>query len=381
MNRSVLSEVFHSTSLRIAPGTLTVAASWRHPERGPVDCPAHHLVAAHIRQAGFTVDCRPLPGENMSEDHAAGLATVVAVSYERPEGGHRGIALAARSEDTGAVQFAHRQIDAWRAVLRTRRVLHVTARTAETSTDDAPPRSTPVQVVPVQASPGSRHPWGICGCPTGAMCPSAEHSERSLRRFLDRGDEVIVVGVPAAGAGPWSAGAFLEGVRWAGTPKQAETLPVADPDRVAFVVAPGAVVSQAADVLRALRRRFPRLRGQHPWEWCYTMDDLHTAVGSVLAQSDVLLVAGQGASPAVRAAVVQAVRTGVRVRDVTTLERLRPDDIDAATITVLDAEDDGREYRAVNRALDGLGPTSHVWRHVVSSTTAPRTSAYGLLRP
>lgn len=373
MNRSVLSEVLHSTTLRVAPGTVTVATSWRHPTRGPVDCPAHRLVGAHVRQAGLlAADHRSLHNEDVRADLAAAPTTVVVVSYEKPDGaGYRGIALAANSEDTAAVRLARQQVESWRAVLRTRRVLHVAPRTAEGAVDGSRPRSTPV---PPQASSDSSSPWRACGCSARVRCPSTENAERSLRRFLDRGDEVVVVGVPAGGAGPgatWPKEALREGAGWVATPQQAETLAVVDPDRLAFVVAPGAVVSEAAAALKVLRRRFPRLRGQHPWEWCYTMDDLHTTIGSLLAQSDALLVTGRGVSPAVRAAVTHAARTGVRVRDITALDRLRPDDIDAATITVLDGEDDGREYRAVTQALDGLGPTSHVWRHVGTSTAAP----------
>ncbi|MFE9768028.1 4-hydroxy-3-methylbut-2-enyl diphosphate reductase [Streptomyces sp. NPDC005808] len=374
MNRSVLSEVFHSTTLRVFPGTLVVAVSWRHPSRGPVDCPAHRLVGAHVRRAGVTTDHRPLHDGDLRDDLTAPPTTVVAVSYEKPEGGHCGIALAARSEDTAALQLAHRQIESWKAVLRTRRVLHVAPRTAKSTVNGPRPRSTPV---PPQSSSNSPSSWQTCGCPARVGCPSAENVQLSLRRFLDRGDEVVVVGVPAGGRGAgatWSKGALREGAGWVVTPQQAETLAVVDPDRLAFVVAPGAVVSEAAAVLKVLRRRFPRLRGQHPREWCYTMDDLHTATGSLLAQSDVLLVTGRGISPAVRVAVTYAARTGVRVFDITALDRLRPEDIDAATITVLDAEDDGREYRGVTRALDGLGPTNHVWRHVSTSTAAPRST-------
>lgn len=404
MNRSVLCEVLHSTSLTVPPGTLAVAASWRHPTRGLVDCPAHPLIGAHIRRAGFTADCRPLPEEDIRGGATAAPTTVVAVSYQGPEGGHRGIALAAHREDTGAVRLAHRQIAAWQAVLRTRRVLHPTVPTPHRATDGATdgvtdmvtdgarPHRTPVPAQAAAPAPG--RPWRVCGCPARVGCPAAENGERALRRFLGRGDEVIVVGVPAGGAGAWPAwptGSLPEGVRRVGTPEQADGLSVPAPDRVAFVVAPGAVISEAATVLRALRRRFPRLRGQHPREWCYTMDDHHTALGSALAQSDVLLVigggsgagssgvtggghgggSGRGTSPAVGVAVAQAARAGVPVRAVPTLDRLRPADIDAATITVLDAQDDGPEYQAVSRALDGLGPTAHVWRQVVSTTTAP----------
>ncbi|MEU0700813.1 4-hydroxy-3-methylbut-2-enyl diphosphate reductase [Streptomyces bacillaris] len=431
MNRSKRSDVFPSTSLPVPPGTVAVATRWWHPLRGPMDCPAHPLLTAHARQAGFTVDARPWEQTAVNGDDRGPVGTtVVAVSYERPEGGHRGIALAARSEDSAAVAFAHRQIESWQAVLRTRRVLYVSEETPlpEAPPEDSPrPDHTPAPHAPGPWAPTTwtsgglhtpaphphapavpRHPapspsrphpssvppqgtrargavWLPCGCPAASACPSAAAAERSLHRSLARGDEVVVVGAPVAGTG----GGWLRR-RPAGTVKrvvseaEAERLTVLDPERLSFVVTPGAVVSRATAILRVLRRRFPRLRGQHPWEWCYTTDDLDTAVGSVLGQSDALLVTGNGDSPLVRTALARAARSGLRVREVTSLDRLRPQDVDGATITVLHtpapppdhtggAPDDSPDHREegtgrdVSRVLDGLGPTGHICRTVRST--------------
>lgn len=365
MNRSVLTEVLHSTTLHVTPGSLTVATSWRHPTRGLVDCPAHRLLAAHARQSGLDADSRSLPDEDLRDGLTTAPTTVFTVSYERPEGGHRGLALAAHSDDTTALSLARRQIESWRAVLRTRRVLYVTAQNYL-----APgPSNVPV---PAQSPRASRNRWRICGCPASVPCSSAENAERALLRFLDRGDEVVVVGTPATGSGAWALRAVQRNPRTISTPQQAENLSVTDPDRLAFVVAPGAVVSEAAGILNVLRRRHPRLRGQHPSEWCYTMDDLHTTVGAALAQSDRLLVVGRDITPATRAALAQVTRTALPVRAVTTLDRLRPKDIDAATITVVDATATGRDLRQVRQALDGLGPASHVRRQAHSSKETPQ---------
>ncbi|MEW2067440.1 4-hydroxy-3-methylbut-2-enyl diphosphate reductase [Streptomyces sp. NPDC007346] len=436
MNRSKRSDVFLSTSLPVAPGALAVATAWWHPLRGPMDCPAHPLLTAHARQAGFAVDARPWEEAAVNgDDRGPAGTTVVAVSYERPEGGHRGIALAARSEDSAAVAFAHRQIASWQAVLRTRRVLYVNEETAppahptpttsvlptpgphtpglpnpglhtpepHTSGLHTPAPHTPAPHAPAppQARGGAVGAWLPCGCPAASACPAAASAERSLHRSVARGDEVVVVGAPAAGTGGgWPSRAPAGTVKRAATEAQAETLTVKDPERLAFVIAPGAVVSRSSGILRVLRRRFPRLRGQHPWEWCYTTDDLDTAVGSVLGQSDALLVTGGGDSPLVRTALARAARSGIRTREVTSLDRLRPEDIDGATITVLHTatpeqedsrslpscpegtrsapgrrEGGGGSIRDVPRILDGLGPTGHIHR-TVRSTALP--SPFGL---
>ncbi|MFD4527205.1 4-hydroxy-3-methylbut-2-enyl diphosphate reductase [Streptomyces sp. NPDC058470] len=355
-----------------------MATSWTHPVRGLVGCPAHRLLTAHAQQAGYEAHSQALPHTVMHSDSVA-PTTVFTVSYENPDGGHRGLAIAVHGSDTTAAAFARRQIASWSAVLRTRRVLYVLPRKPERRADTA---QGPDAAVPGQQSGHSPAPWRPCGCPSTTACGSAENAARSLRRFLDREDDVIVVGAPnAPGSAAWRDGTPHADGRAVATPRQAESLAVADPDRLAFVVAPGTAVTEAARILSVLRRRFPRLKGQHPREWCYTMDDLHTAVGSVLAQSDILLVTGRGDSPVVRTALTQAAGTGVRVRDIRALDHLCPQDTDAATIALLDASADERVNRQVAQALDGLGPASHVHRQVRSTALTHSATSPGPARP
>ncbi len=342
--------------------------------RGPIGCPAHHLLTAHARRAGYEAHSQALREPVAAHSDGATPTTVFAVSYENPDGGHSGLAVAAPGSDTATAAFARDQIASWSTALRTRRLLYVhldASRKHANSTDPTGRTDTSTTWVPRQHPGHSPTPWQACGCPAATACDAAENATRSLRRFLDRGDDVLVVGVPdAPGPRAWRAGDLHARGRPVMTPDQAESLTVPDPDRLAYVVAPGTVVTEAARVLGVLRRRFPRLKGQHPREWCYTMDDLYTAVGSVLAQSDVLLVTGRGDSPVVRTALPQAARMRVYVRHVPALDHLRPQDTDAATIAVLDASADERVHRQVTQALDGLGPSSHVRRQV-------RTTAQG----
>ncbi|MBC3839714.1 hypothetical protein GXW82_04165 [Streptacidiphilus sp. 4-A2] len=61
-----------------------------------------------------------------------------------------------------------------------------------------------------------------------------------------------------------------------------------------------------------LRRRFPRLRGQHPDEWCYTTTDLHSLTRSAIAECDLVLLAGHGRSPASVIATAEAAQAVCR---------------------------------------------------------------------
>ncbi|MFI6409391.1 4-hydroxy-3-methylbut-2-enyl diphosphate reductase [Streptomyces sp. NPDC050548] len=355
-----------------------MATSWTHPVRGPIDCPAHHLLTAHARRAGYEAHSQVL---RQPVTHADGptQTTVFAVSYENPDCGHSGLAIAVHGSDTATAAFAREQISSWSTALRTRRMLYVRLDAPQEHLDTAGRTDTSL---PRQQPGHSPTSWRACGCPGTTACAAAEYATRSLHRFLDRGDDVLIVGVPnTPGSRTWRDGILHAQGRPVATLDQAESLTVPDPDRLAYVVAPGTVITEATRVLNVLRRRFPRLKGQHPREWCYTMDDLNTAVGSVLAQSDVLLVTGRGDSPVVRTALPQAARMEVRVRHVPALDHLRPQDTDAATIAVLDASPDGRVRRQVTQALDGLGPASHACRQVRTTTPGSFTLCAGPTKP
>ncbi|GAB3949560.1 hypothetical protein GCM10028832_01810 [Streptomyces sparsus] len=317
---------------------------------------------------------RPLAAP-LAHERTTPASLVFTVSYEKPDGGHGGLAVAVDHADATAVSYARRQVESWRDVLRTRRVLYVLA--AGEQAGAGPRHSLPV-LVPAQHSGGARSPHNVCGCPRNVVCPSAEYAQRALRRFLDRGDEVLVVGTPLDSAAVRDDMDARGRVIRVDTSGPAATVQVADSERLSFVVAPGAVMAQVTDILTVLRSRFPRLRGQHPGEWCYAMDNLNTAVVSALNQSDVLLVTGSESCAIARTGVAEAAKAGLPVRSIPSLAHLRPEDVDVSTITVLDTDGQTRALQQLGQVLGGLGPISHIRRRVhsddVSLTLAPPTS-------
>ncbi|MFE9120402.1 hypothetical protein [Streptomyces sp. NPDC007172] len=154
--------------------------------------------------------------------------------------------------------------------------------------------------------------------------------------------------------------------------RDAEVLAARDADRLAFVVAPGSASVRVAGLLAALRSRFPRLRGQHPDQWCYTMSDLLISAWSVLAESEVLLLAGTPDSPATAAA--QAAAAHMPVHRFTTLAQFRPHHIDVATLAVTDSGT--RLGGQLLQVLAGLGPLD-VMRRNTRTESVPVLSPLG----
>ncbi|WP_189967904.1 hypothetical protein [Streptomyces violascens] len=182
----------------------------------------------------------------------------------------------------------------------------------------------------------------------------------AVRSYLASGDEVLLVGEPVSPADACVTPTVGQdgGVRTVRSPQDAACLRVRDQNRLAFVVAPGSATDQIAGILGVLRTRFPRLRGQHPDGWCYTMTDLLATSRSVLAESDTVLLAGDAETP--HTAAVRASGCGTPAHRIRGLNDLFVHHIDAPTIALTGSHTAVGEL--VLRVLSGLGPLSTVER-------------------
>ncbi|MFF2523924.1 hypothetical protein [Streptomyces liangshanensis] len=385
MNRTLLYERWAAEAVR--PGRLTVAVSAVHPVRGPVRCPAAPLVAAELERLGYptgpgalVLGPPVLSPPRRGGAAGSGPAAVFAATYVDVDGTVAGVAVAG-GPDLGAdaLEAAERSVREWAALFRTRRVL-----VAETA--------------------------GTCAGTEGAAasCAAAARARETVAEFLRRGDTVVRIGSGGRGGGPGfgpgggvggggaagrGAGDGVgEGVGPgagggagggvgpgggdgagdgagrlvafdAGRPvgrQLARLRAVADPDRVSFVVRPCTPVDDVVPVVEALREAFPRLRGQHPDQWCYRSADRRDAVRALAAASDVVLLLGRpdpdlltdpgpGPGPV-------AVRPVAAVRDVR-----RAWLAGSATVGVAAGPETPAGLLAgVTEALSGLGPYSVV---------------------
>ncbi|GLZ30096.1 hypothetical protein Lesp02_22860 [Lentzea sp. NBRC 105346] len=230
--------------------------------------------------------------------------------------GVSGLGVAAHEDDESGLDAAEQLVETWSAVLRTRRVL-----IAATTPEDSPLATALVRV----------------------------------REFAARGDTVILIGRRAA---PLTGVATVLVSRV----EDVATVDGVDPERLSFVVLPGIPVEDAAVILAALRRRFPRLRGQHPDEFCYAASDRREALRSVASASDLLLVCGW---------TEDVPHTHGQVRELSDVGRLRAHWlVQAATVGI--APGDPALVDEVIEVLRGLGPLSVVRRRVTTEVTHRR---------
>jgi 4-hydroxy-3-methylbut-2-en-1-yl diphosphate reductase len=320
VNRTLLSQVL-PTGPTLARGRVAVLDRFVHAERGEVRCPAAAALTADLGDRlghGAAVT----RGE-VIEGTAEGSVTVC-VTYLDRDGHAIGLAAVVRADDYEAIDMVQQTMRTWAASMRTRRVLVA----------DLPE------------------------CMTGE-CPHHRMAHASVLDFTDRGDAIVLIADRRLGR--VAAAELAAAAQNAGGTAFAVTDPAevsaldADPDALSFVIVPGIRVEAAMPILYALRERFPRLRGQHPDEYCYAESDLRESVRSVAEASERLLVVS--ASPAEASAAAEA--HGVPWQQILDPALLRPAHLAASTLGLVSTSRAGAAgLRPVLDLLAGLGPLS-----------------------
>ena len=76
------------------------------------------------------------------------------------------------------------------------------------------------------------------------------------------------------------------------SPEAVENLQVPDPNRVAYLTQTTLSLDEAKDIIEALKRKFPKIKGPHAQDICYATENRQVAVKNVAQQADLVLVVG-----------------------------------------------------------------------------------------
>ncbi|MFZ5718933.1 MAG: 4-hydroxy-3-methylbut-2-enyl diphosphate reductase [Pseudomonadota bacterium] len=146
-----------------------------------------------------------------------------------------------------------------------------------------------------------------------ATCPLVSKVHVEAQRHFDAGREIVLIGhaghpevVGTMGQLPDGAVALIE------TVDDARAFQPRDPANVAFVTQTTLSVDDTADIVAALRARFPAIAAPHKEDICYATTNRQEAVKAIAARADVVLVIGSAnSSNSVRLAEVGQ-RAGAR---------------------------------------------------------------------
>jgi len=143
-----------------------------------------------------------------------------------------------------------------------------------------------------------------------ATCPLVAKVHTEARRFLGRGDSVLLIGHNGHDE---TEGTLGEGsIQLVQTPEEAETVALADPTKVAFLTQTTLALEEANKVVDVLRRRFPLIESPPTEDICYATTNRQDAVRAIAGDADLVLVLGsQNSSNSLRLVEV-AQRSGTQ---------------------------------------------------------------------
>ncbi|TAJ72332.1 MAG: 4-hydroxy-3-methylbut-2-enyl diphosphate reductase [Phenylobacterium sp.] len=211
-----------------------------------------------------------------------------------------------------------------------------------------------------------------------ATCPLVSKVHVEAGRHFDAGREIVLIGhaghpevVGTMGQLPDGAVALIE------TVEDARAFQPRDASNVAFVTQTTLSVDDTAEIVAALRARFPEIAAPHKEDICYATTNRQEAVKAISARSEVLLVLGSAnSSNSVRLAEVGR-RSGARAYLIDDATSLDPSWVAGARIVGVTAGASAPEV-LVQGVIDRLAETFEVT--VEEIDTARETVTFKLPR-
>ncbi|HZP17748.1 MAG TPA: 4-hydroxy-3-methylbut-2-enyl diphosphate reductase, partial [Terriglobales bacterium] len=125
-----------------------------------------------------------------------------------------------------------------------------------------------------------------------ATCPLVTKVHVEAVKFAREGYSLILIGHRDHDEVIGTLGEAPSVTQVVGSPQQVESLSVPDPNRVAYLTQTTLSLDEAKDIIEALRRKFPNIKGPHAQDICYATENRQVAVKHVASDADLLLVVG-----------------------------------------------------------------------------------------
>lgn len=146
-----------------------------------------------------------------------------------------------------------------------------------------------------------------------ATCPLVSKVHVEAERLHARGLEILLIGHAGHPEVIGTMGQLPDGaVKLIETVADAEAFQPADPDKLAFVTQTTLSVDDTAEIVAALRRRFPAIAGPHKEDICYATTNRQEAVKAIAPRAEAVLVIGAPNSSNSMRLVEVAERAGCR---------------------------------------------------------------------
>ncbi|MFT7594947.1 MAG: 4-hydroxy-3-methylbut-2-enyl diphosphate reductase [Paracoccaceae bacterium] len=146
-----------------------------------------------------------------------------------------------------------------------------------------------------------------------ATCPLVSKVHIEARRHAENGLQMVMIGHKGHPETIGTMGQLPDGeVLLVETIADVATVQVRDPDRIAYVTQTTLSVDDTADIVAALKQRFPAISAPHKEDICYATTNRQEAVRTLAPKADALLVVGAHNSSNSRRLVEVGARAGCK---------------------------------------------------------------------
>lgn len=128
--------------------------------------------------------------------------------------------------------------------------------------------------------------------PYDATCPLVTKVHKEVSKMHFQNMEIIMIGHKGHPEVEGTMGQTDGGMHLVETPEDVATLQVRDPDKLAFVTQTTLSMDDTANVIDALKARFPNIQAPKSDDICYATQNRQDAVKAMAEQCDVVLIVG-----------------------------------------------------------------------------------------
>ena len=125
-----------------------------------------------------------------------------------------------------------------------------------------------------------------------ATCPLVTKVHMEVKRYRDRGTEVILIGHQGHPEVEGTMGQADNGMHLIEEPEDVASLEVGDTGNLAYVTQTTLSVDDTQKVIEALRARFPEIQGPRKDDICYATQNRQDAVRALSRDADMVVVVG-----------------------------------------------------------------------------------------
>ena len=125
-----------------------------------------------------------------------------------------------------------------------------------------------------------------------ATCPLVTKVHVEAVKFAKEGNSLILIGHRDHDEVVGTLGEAPQVTQVVGSPQEVDALTVPDPNRVAYLTQTTLSLDETKDIIAALKKKFPNIKGPAAQDICYATENRQVAVKDVASESDLLLVVG-----------------------------------------------------------------------------------------